>query len=653
MKKIKKILIVIQRSNGDVFLSSSLVRALFEYYNSPQIDLLINDDTLSIGKLVPYVNDIFTFSYKKKYEKRWQQEKNIVLKIINKYDLSINLTASDRSVIYALLAGKKTISAVEAKRKKSWWKRFFLTHYYSFDDKKHILANNLEPLKFLNISFEYIHYPIKINKEVVSRIKEKLRLMSVTEFIIFHPSAQYEYKVYPKALRDNLLKNLSKLGIPILVTGGANAIDENIKNFLPDLRNIHDFIGETSLEEFFALSHLSKGYIGMDTLNMHIAASQNKRIFAIFGPTNLKMWSPWSNFSKKSATKDQPIQTYNNITIFQASMPCVACGNAGCNNLHGNSDCLDMINPNAIFSEVENWLQNKHLTSNQLVEVDRRNSSRKIILYIVYGEDKTYYDGAIFSFISAMNWFEERNDIEIAILTQKPHCFDDYPVKTLLMTEEQVNDWSLSGKYHFRIKNRGLAFAMDKLNLSSFDKILFFDTDTYFHKSLLPLFNLIQPNQALLYLNEGLIYKRKRFSPYVESLDGKEISIDSESYKISKESALWGSLMVGVMPNMRPSIDWADKLIIKLFDFIDIHTIEEFALAESLLKKYNLVEGKKFVSLYSTSRKKDYATHVLRSFFKKAKDLSIDEKILLAQKIKIKRPILILIKQRFLRLFQR
>ena len=46
---------------------------------------------------------------------------------------------------------------------------------------------------------------------------------------------------------------------------------------------------------YFALSELSLAYIGMDTLNMHIAAAQNKRIFAIFGPTNLTMWSPWSN----------------------------------------------------------------------------------------------------------------------------------------------------------------------------------------------------------------------------------------------------------------------------------------------------------------------------------------------------------------------
>ena len=54
----------------------------------------------------------------------------ILIKLYKKYDLSINLTASDRSVMYALLAGKKSISAVEIEKKKSWWKKLLLNHYY-------------------------------------------------------------------------------------------------------------------------------------------------------------------------------------------------------------------------------------------------------------------------------------------------------------------------------------------------------------------------------------------------------------------------------------------------------------------------------------------------------------------------------------------
>ena len=102
---------------------------------------------------------------------------------------------------------------------------------------------------------------------------------------------------------------------------------------------------------------------------------------------------------------------------------------------------------------------------------------------------------------------------------------------------------------------------------------------------------------------------------------------------------------------MRPSLEWADLLMQKFYEIVPSHTIEPFALSESLLKNYKLVEGKNYVSLYSTSRKKDYVKNILSIFFKKNKLLSIEEQVYLAQKIKIKRPLFVILKQRFLRIF--
>lgn len=274
-------------------------------------------------------------------------------------------------------------------------------------------------------------------------------------------------------------------------------------------------------------------------------------------------------------------------------------------------------------------------------------NSRKVVLYIVYGEDQTYYDGAIFSIMTFINWINPSCKVEIYVLTEKPEKFKDYPIKTLLINSKQKKDWSLDGKYHFRIKNRGLAFAMDVLKLNELDKILFFDTDTYFHKSPMKLFELITPYQSLFYLNEGLIYKRKRFSPYVDNLEGKKIEIDGELYELSQNSAIWGSLMVGIMGNMRSSLEWADKLMLRFFEIVPAHTIEPFALSESLLRKYKIVEGKRYVSLYSTSRKKEYAKKILSNFFIENKLLSFYDQVSLAQKVKIKRPFHVVLKQRF------
>ena len=360
MKNPRNILVIIQRSNGDVLLSAALIKNLYANFDSPKIDVLVNDDTISVAKILPNINKIYTFSYEKKRSSRWTQEKDIIKHLFRKYDLSINLTASDRSVIYALLASKNSISAIEQDSYKSWWKKIFLKNYYIFDLSKHVLSNNLKPLSFLKINAQKVLFEPKISKKAFESIKQRLDKMGVKNFLIFHPSAQYKYKIYPKHLRDMLLKKMSTLGITILVTGADNNIDIEIKKELPVLPNIFDFIGETTLEEYLALSQLSLAYLGMDTLNMHIAATQNKRIFAIFGPTNLRMWSPWSNALELSAVDDKPIQNYGSVTIFQANMACVACGRKGCED-SGKSQCLNNIDPKFIFNELRNWYKNVEL----------------------------------------------------------------------------------------------------------------------------------------------------------------------------------------------------------------------------------------------------------------------------------------------------
>jgi len=356
LKNPEKILIIIQRSNGDVLFSLPLINALYEHYQQPKIDLLVNDDTFPLAKMLPHVNFIHQFSYQKKRDNRWQQERYLLKSIFKQYDLSINLTASDRSVFYAILSGRKSISATEINNKKSWWKKILLTQYYHFDPTKHILLNNLESLNLLKIKHDNIQQSPNIVEKTIASVREKLNKAGVKNFIIFHPSAQYSYKIYPKHLRDKLLASLNTLDVPIIITGGNSQLDTEIKSNIPCLNNIFNWIGKTTLAECFALSELSSAYIGMDTLNMHIASSQNKRIFAIFGPTNLKMWSPWSNKSQKCTSENRPVQTYDDITIFQANIPCVACGKAGCDDKHGKSECLDYIDPKAIFNEVSYWI---------------------------------------------------------------------------------------------------------------------------------------------------------------------------------------------------------------------------------------------------------------------------------------------------------
>ena len=338
-----KILIIMQRSNGDVFLTLPLIRALQLEYPNARIDMLVNDDTLGIAKTLPHINQFIVFSYAKKkagLRARLSQERDIIRKIWRQYDLSINLTASDRSVQYAIMASKNSISAIEPQASKSWWKKRLLKHHYFIDTQLHIAENNCKPLQFLTHSSAPIQVRPEVATSALERMQKKLRVEGIDEFWILHAGAQYDYKIYTQVLRDALIRQLTAQGLILIATGGNTQIDERISAELPLLPNCHNWIGQTSLSELIALVSLSQGYIGMDTLVMHIAASLNKPVFAVFGPTLTSVWSPWKN------TPEQKIR------IFQADMPCVPCGQAGCDNRHGKSECLTHISPQIIARDV-------------------------------------------------------------------------------------------------------------------------------------------------------------------------------------------------------------------------------------------------------------------------------------------------------------
>lgn len=359
----KQILVIIRRSNGDVLLSSALLQQLHDYYAGAQIDLLINDNTLGVAKALPAVRRIYCYSYAWKTLPRWarmRQHVGLIRQLWRRYDLAISLTTTDSSVWYARLAGRQAISLIETEAHKNWWKQRLLDGYYYLDPTQHVILNHLKALNVLQIPQGKVITHIHYSAEALQRVQAKLHDQGIRTFLIFHPSAQYAYKIYPDTLRQALLHRLNDLGIALVVTGANTPLDLHIKTTLPNLENLYDFIGETNLDEYIALSHLASAYVGGDTLNMHIAAAQDKPIFAIFGPTLLPIWSPWNNALQCAATHSQAQQTYGNITIFQADMPCVPCGKAGCDNQNGNSECLSRINPATISAAVSHWLNHRH-----------------------------------------------------------------------------------------------------------------------------------------------------------------------------------------------------------------------------------------------------------------------------------------------------
>jgi len=289
------------------------------------------------------------FEYTNETGRRYNAFKNL-----RRYDMSINFTSNDRSVIYAFLASKNCISAIDNESYKNWWKKVILKETFVWNFNEHIFKNYNTPLKNLNIkdSFEFteIESSFKAKRAVKNLIKDN----GVKKFIIFHPSAGKKYKMLPPEKIVELLNLLLTLKFYVIVTGGSSTIDKEVSSLISNNEKVLNLIGKLNIDEFIALSSLSEFYVGTDTLNTHIAASQNKRVFAIFGPTNLALWAPiQSSRQLEKISPNKPIQTYDNITIYRSDLPCMSCWKAGCLDKESYSYCLDEFDVHEFFNFVK------------------------------------------------------------------------------------------------------------------------------------------------------------------------------------------------------------------------------------------------------------------------------------------------------------
>ena len=274
------------------------------------------------------------------------------------------------------------------------------------------------------------------------------------------------------------------------------------------------------------------------------------------------------------------------------------------------------------------------------------------VAYIVYGKDEGYFLGAKFSILSLLT--NNTDELKIVVLTDNENYFQGLPVITLPLTQDEKDNWSLNNRYHFRIKNRGLNKIITDLNLSDENKIIAIDTDTYFTQPIAPIFKAIDQENSTMFKNEGKIREKSRFNVYKDALDGKHFTTPNKAtYTLSMDAEMWGALLLGFQISNKHLLDKADDLMLCLLGVVDAHTIEQFALSESIKSEHNLVESKAYVLNYSTSGKKRHALRIITKFFENYSQLTWIELAKKTKYLNLKRNLFSLLRSRYERYFSK
>jgi hypothetical protein len=266
---------------------------------------------------------------------------------------------------------------------------------------------------------------------------------------------------------------------------------------------------------------------------------------------------------------------------------------------------------------------------------------------ICYGDELGYYHGAKYQILKNFQWFK-RN--AICVVTERPDLFEGYPVRVIGLNNHQLEEWSLKGTDHFGIKLQGLKLAIDSAPLGTQCSLLL-DTDMYWKRDPSLLTTEISPSSIVLYQNEGKIIGSKNISiqRYQQALFDREIMYQEiKRYSLDFDSEMWGSATIGIHHENSQLLLDAFSLFEELSPIVDAHTVEQFALSEiSRIGSYSRKNAKKYIGDWSSIGRKNYVTPILDEYFKSYGENDFARHIATFKRIKIRRPLLTLIQQKY------
>lgn len=341
------ILIIAPNWIGDAVMTEPLLASLKSQYPESKIDVLASNWVAPIYRACSEVNEVIEANFQHKQLQlglRKQLAKDLRSK---NYQACFVLPNSFKSALIPWLAnipfrigyrGEFRFGLINvaldnpSKVNRPPMAEHYLALGQLLTDSESFAANSLIP-------------KLHVSSEAKQSIHNKLSEANVdpNAFFVFCPGAEYgPSKRWPTShfatLASNLVQDYPHTNIILLGGKGDHQLAQEILQQSQSQENIHNWCGNTSLDEAIALISLTKGLVSNDSGLMHVAAALKTPQVAIFGSSDPAHTPPLSDRAK----------------VICLHLPCSPCHKKECP--LGHLKCLKDISPQQVFATLNTLL---------------------------------------------------------------------------------------------------------------------------------------------------------------------------------------------------------------------------------------------------------------------------------------------------------
>jgi heptosyltransferase III len=354
------ILICSIRLIGDVILTTPLVGILRDAYPHAAIDLMVAAGSGSFLRKDPRIRKVIEVSTKNVGGKRSLREDFGALgRIFKKYDLAINMNASDRGNLAVVCAGRNVRVGFYENRGllKDGWKKLLLSHPLPYDTVGHTAHLCKLTAEAIGLDVSRLEVKLYWSDDDVRFVHSRLEAIPKgCDYFVIHPFARWDYKFWSLEsfvdLSDAIARNYGL--IPVWTAAPEPRECELLEQYASRCQYKPISIrGEFSLNQMACLIAGSQLYLGLDTAVSHIAASTGVPMVALYGPTAMNRWFPWNNNAAADQFHDCPRGTFRNGNIVAIQQEC---DHPNCVRERCISPCMPRISPDEVFARATQLL---------------------------------------------------------------------------------------------------------------------------------------------------------------------------------------------------------------------------------------------------------------------------------------------------------
>ena len=324
------ILIIQLMHHGDVLLATAAADALKQAEPDCAVDMLVYKGMEDIVADNPLIRRVLTVdrNWKKQGVGYQLRQEYALLREIRAqgYDVVLNYSDRWRAGLAAVFSGapvrlayprarggnvaklivfstKLTLAYPRARGGNGLWRRMH-TSVLRQREGVHVVERNLHLLSPLNLpAAESGRVRMAVSDAVRASLRQKLAQQGWTgqDYVLLHPGSRWFFKCWPSENTAQIVQRLIDGGRAVVLTAAPDAREhamlEAVRRQVVPSEDAPLFVldGTLNLRELAAAIEGAELFVGVDSVPMHIAAALDKPQVALFGPTRLENWRPYSD----------------------------------------------------------------------------------------------------------------------------------------------------------------------------------------------------------------------------------------------------------------------------------------------------------------------------------------------------------------------